>query len=73
MAVPPGNGLAGIAASDPIQLQELSGYTEQVEKVVDNTKRFLQDLRITGYSMVIGAPVNLHRGLVHRFVDRDCA
>ena len=70
---PPGNGLVGIAASDPIQLQELSGYTEQVEKVVDNTKRFLQDLpahnlllygdRGTGKSSTV-------KGLVHRFVDR---
>ncbi|NMB24284.1 MAG: ATP-binding protein [Firmicutes bacterium] len=69
----PGGGLVGVDVIDPIQLDELSGYGEQVEKVVVNTERFLQGLpahnvllygdRGTGKSSTV-------KGLIHKFVDQ---
>lgn len=66
-------GLVGVKATDPIRLDELSGYEEQVQQVVQNTQRFLQGLpahnlllygdRGTGKSSTV-------KGLLHRFVDQ---
>ncbi len=67
----PGEGLVGVDVTDPIQLEELSGYGEQVQKVTENTGRFLKGLpahnlllygdRGTGKSSTV-------KGLIHRFV-----
>lgn len=66
-------GLIGVDVIDTIQLDELSGYEEQIEQVVSNTERFVQGLpahnillygdRGTGKSSTV-------KGLIHKFVDQ---
>ncbi|NLK07376.1 MAG: ATP-binding protein [Firmicutes bacterium] len=63
----------GVSMIDPIRLHELSGYDEQVEKVVHNTLRFIRGLpahnillygdRGTGKSSTVKA-------LIHEFVGQ---